>query len=548
MTRSGTGILCLGLTVAVSACPRSASAPGPLADAGLFDSGLTQDAGRQDSGLGKDAGDGGGSDSGATPFWLRGAIISEDFSPTWSFAYLQSKIPEFQDIGITTIETLPIWKPCASPPPFDLSMRWGVQDYTVLDPHRGTDSDLAALLADAHDAGIGLISMIETENSVVPTANSCGGDAGLVAPGTPDYYDGDGDGGYYYQLQVANPSKVILLRDNANRYACTGQGWGFSLATDSPDLISLYEQFYQQQVIDRGLDGLRIDSDFDNNCPAGDQVYYSNATSRACTPIACIDPVPTQHSLFPLLSALWALKSPEQFFLSEYQTSEALTNWYGCTFPYYTSNPDLDQVSDAMEGYELAQVLGDIFGGLSSAQFAAWVNNQPGPEHVRMIRNWNGVSCGAYAFVASDPRYDVSVALVCALPGVPEVSNYELYGDSVLPSSCDAGSANPAASRLTQWRTLLQIRNASNALLSGSLTDVWKAGSPTIAFRRSLGTEHMVTVLNFTDEDATTTLDLSAIAGLSTLTDVVTDETFSVPDAGNAVVSVPAYGWRLLRP
>jgi len=475
-------------------------------------------------------------DSADADCWIRdGAVFTEDFEPVWTFGWLKSTLPDLQDIGVKTIETLPVWEPASVGNHF---MRWGVRDYTKLDPERGTETDLSALISEAHHLGLKIMPMAETGNTVASTADCA--DRILVKN---DFYDRGGIGGYYYNYQIAHPDENIILKDLNDKYDCIAAGWGYALNMDNPDYIEAAKVFYRDQVINRGFDGMRLDSSGRMHCVEGEVVYFT------ADPAICADPVEQKHSPLVLFRALKTISPPNHVFLSEAQDTEGIDTNYLNTAPYYAMNPDMDEVAEISEGYEFRWLLLDIIGGKkTSGSLTGWVNGQPidyGRQRVRMIRNWNGIDMATLNFIASDSRYYSAVTLAATIPGVPAGSHYELFGNKEWENKQNINVINSPENRAVQWKKVLTIRNSNNALKYGNIKNVWKSGDNIFAYSRIYEDKTVIVVISFGSKTAASILNISFKPG-TVLEDKLSDETFTVNDPANFRITVPAYGSRIL--
>jgi hypothetical protein len=182
---------------------------------------------------------------------------------------------------------------------------------------------------------------------------------------------------------------------------------------------------------------------------------------------------------------------------------------------------------------------------INSEELVNWINTQYeehvlyGRERFRFIRNWNYYLPQHYTFVAWDPWYYSTVTLVSTIPGIPKVSDFELFGDYWFTS-------NPPEERRAYWKKVLGIRNNSSALKYGTIENVWKSGDDTYAYLREYEDEKAIVVINFLDKKATSYLDLSFLPEGTVLYDELNDKRFVVDTPENFKISVPKYGSRIL--
>lgn len=469
--------------------------------------------------------------------WIReGAVFIEDFEPVWTFNWLKNTSPKLKDIGIKTIETLPVWEPTSASNHF---MRWGVKDYYKLNPKRGTEPELSTMISEAHSLGLKILPMIETGNTVAATSDC----SDRMPADRPNYYDKDGIGGFYYQYQAAHPDKNIILKDTKGRFDCIAAGWGYALNMDSRDYIEMVKAFYQDQIIKRDFDGLRLDSSARLHCVENEKVYLGSKQ------ITCPDPVERKHSPLVLFRALKTISPSSHVFFSEAQETEAAVTNYMNTPPYYSMNPDMDEVTEVSEGYEFTRLIADLVQGKkTSADLVDWINNQPvyyDRQRIRMFRNWNGIDMATSNFIAKDLRYYPAVTLAVTIPGVPAVSHSELFGNEDWESKLKINVTNTPESRMEHWKKTLNIRNYNNALKYGNIKNIWESGDRIYAYSRTYENETVIVAVNFQDKATTSVLNLPFKAG-TILIDELSGETFIVTDPANFKFLIPAYGARIL--
>ena len=471
--------------------------------------------------------------------WIReGAVFMEDFIPVRSFEDIEKMLPELREIGINTLELLPVWKSCSSGNPW---VRWAISDYYVIDPERGGEEKLQNLIEQAHNLELKIVPMIQTTGTFTPSQDVC---KGRTIPVEKLFYDQDRNGGYFYQYQIANPDKEILLQNLDGDYACLPPGFGFAVNQDSEDTIELIEIIYKKQILSRGFDGARLDANGVNNCVDKEMIYFP------CNKNICPDPVEKRHTPLPLYRRLTNLKSPDQVFLTEVFSSERIFSDDHCNYPYYSSYPDIDEVAEVSEGYEFIYLLGHIVTNeLNSAELVDWVNEQQilyDRQRFRMIRNWNKIGLNSLKFVAINPGYYSAVTLASTIPGIPKVSDYELFGNKEWDEAYEIIPTNFPDERREHWKKILNIRNNNNALKYGSMENVWKSGDNTYAYVREYEDEKVIVVINFLDKETASTLDLSFLDKGTILYDGLNDAEFGVTDPGNFEISVPMYGSRIL--
>lgn len=469
--------------------------------------------------------------------WLReGAVFVEDFEPVRIFKDFADMAPQLKDIGVKTIETLPLWD---HPSTGNHGVRWAVRDYSKLDPERGTEADLSEFIKKAHEVGLKVVPYVQITGTFA-SSPAC---KDKIIAGNTLFYDKDGKGGALYQYQLANPNKEIILKNVNGQFLCLPTGWGFAVNQDSPDVIELAKEIYATQIVDRGLDGMRLDASGRNHCLEGEKVYLENKKYD------CIDPATEKHSPLTLYRELKNLKTPDQVFMAEVQYTEALTSDYMWKYPYYPATPDIDEVAEASEGYEFLSMLRHVkTGEITSSRLVEWVKDQPilyNRQRFRMIRNWNGVDKSVVSFVATDPRYYPAVTMAVTIPGISKVSDYELFGDEYADNYYKIAPTNSPESRKDHWKKVLNLRNSSNSFKYGDIKDIWRSGGKTYAYSRTYQGETAIVIINFSGKTAISVLNLPFKSGII-LSDELNNEEFTVSDPSSFKVSVPAYGARIL--
>jgi glycosidase len=149
--------------------------------------------------------------------------------------------------------------------------------------------------------------------------------------------------------------------------------------------------------------------------------------------------------------------------------------------------------------------------------------------------------------------------LIATMPGLPVVHAGQEVGDKTKP---DAGGPVP---QVVNWRggdkeleafytQVLKLRADNEALQKGDLEDVWKRGDNTIAFLRSAGRNHVLTVLNFGGKEARSVLGVPlGKLGFKPnakyrLHDPLNNETFTRKgsELQDLALVVKAYGYRVI--
>lgn len=470
--------------------------------------------------------------------WIReGAVFAEDYRPLRTFKNLTALAPQLKDIGVKTIEMFGLWAHGNAQYP---GYRWATSDFSKLDPARGDETEFKAFLDDAHSKGLKIIPLVAATISFAPSsvceAKTC----------QKAQYDLDKNGGgALYKYWEENKSRDIFLKNKNGDFSCDFAGYGYIPDLESKDVVNFFKKFYNEQISDRKLDGIRIDTPIVHSCEEGEKVYQDCNLSCVCP-----DPSTKQQDTMAFFRILSELKQPNQVFISEsYYSHARSSNWF-CSYPYYPPDTDLDEVAAVSEGYEFEYILGTriLRNLLASSQYVDWINNQPikyNRQRFRMIRNMNGVDELSIKFVSLDKRYYPAVTLAVTTPGVPKVTDYELFGNKDYDDNYKIIATNIPESRASHWKKVLNIRNFNNALKYGDIKNVWKSGDNIYAYSRTYGNETVIVIINFNSKQAESVLDIPFDKGTQ-MTDELSGETFNVGDPINFNINVPAYDSRIL--
>lgn len=476
--------------------------------------------------------------------WIReGATFCEELvTKTNTFNELTDIVPILKDTGINLIELVSIWEPCNFRSP---GLRWEIRDYTKLDSARGTEGELFNFLNNAHAEELKVITMFETATTAPPAPPI---HRERIAPWGSLNYDKEGIGGYLYQYQIANEEKDILIKGLNGEYIYDFGGVGLVVNVASDDVINIFLELYEREINMRGFDGLRIDHPGVSYCFKGETVW------RGCEQHSCPDPAVTgDYSPLRLYLSLRQIKKPDQIFTSESPlTKPFISNW-ACNYPYYPPFTDMDEVAEISEDYPFCKILRNhvITSSISSDEFVQWLNNEPityDRARYRMWRNWNMFDHSTINFILNDLRYPPLVILLCTIPDVPKVSQFEIIEE---PPSRMLDELNISEityhceDRRAHWKKVLNVRNDNNALKYGTISNVWESGDSTYAYLRSYEDNKVVVVINFQDKTTSSTLNLAFESGI-TLHDELNDESFIVTEPSNFKITLPAYGSRIL--
>ena len=470
--------------------------------------------------------------------WIKEGPIYEThpyYYPNHSFKEITNDIPRIADLGAKTIYILPIWhhEPLpAEGKKYRYGMIYHILDYYSISPEFGTEQELKEIVDTAHQYGTKVIFDLVTcctfEDSVpykrdwvLETSLS-----ELKAKKISLDYKIIDDIKYVYSncdidTNEGLQSKCDLLGridgDKVKLFIYPSPGYGYATDKTNPKAIEYFVNAAKYYVEEYGIDGWRID-----------------APANAWNPHI----VGGDHSALPLLrkakQAISEIK-PEAVFLSEHSSLYPLTE-----------NPaqHFDEISEISYGTNLYEQLpflikntipGDLIKALADERV------EYNRARLRFTETHD------YPRVNTIPNLSKpTVVLISTIPGVPMIqAGQEIGAAGKFTSDAPVNWLSGDREMEMFYEKVFSVRNTSNPLKYGDIKNVWKSGDNVFAYSRTYENETAVVAINFQDKAATSVLNLPFKSG-TVLSDELNNENLTVSDPSNFMVSVPAYGSKIL--
>ncbi len=287
--------------------------------------------------------------------------------------------------------------------------------------------------------------------------------------------------------------------------------WGPALDRANPEVIVFLTEVARYYMREYDLDGFWVDSPQSNYNPA---VVEGN------------------HEAISLLRSVKAeMKSINP---SAALIAEVPHRGYVDDPSVYDTTPVFDEMCECGYGQFFRKFVFPemIVGEMSSEEFVEWLNEG---EEIMYDRKRVRFVCTHDRWAAIFPfqypnQYKPAIILMSTVPGAPLVWMGEL--GSVAISD--------------HYEAALNIRNNSNALKYGSISNVWKSGDNIYAYLREYENEKVIVAINLLDKEITSYLDLSFLPKGTVMYDKLNTETLIIDDPDNFKISIPKYGSRIL--
>ncbi len=414
-----------------------------------------------------------------TPDWIRQSVIYEvfprQFSATGNFAGITARLDELKALGVDVLWLMPIHPVGHLKSKGTLGSPYAVQDYYAVNPEYGTKDDFRRLVDGAHARGMKVIIDI--------VANHTAWDSVMMAH--PDYYRKDASGNVIpphpewsdvAALNYANPDTRRYMRDM---------------------MVYWVREFH--------LDGLRCDA-------AGELPTDFWEEARVALDQA----------------------RPGLLMLAEASKPELLTHAFDVDYAW----PMMNSLNDVLMKGAPASSLRATWEAAEQAGFPR------GSLHMHMSDDHDESRATArYGWGAAQ----AASAILFTLDGVPLLYNGMEVGDATESSDPALFERVPVfwepkgreAFRET-YRQLIALRHAHPALWSGSME--WLGNSDpedVVSFRRSRGSDELVTVVNLSNRARPVSVVLPVSGGFTR----VLGSGAAGPSLGSPGFELPAFGW-----
>jgi len=456
--------------------------------------------------------------------------VSIEYFPNHSLKELTAEIPRLEKLGIKIIYMTPVFE-CAG------GAQYLITDYYKITSRYGTAADLKELVATAHRHGMSVlldfVTSLTHQWSYIFTQH-------------PDWILRDAKG----EMQ-----KYFPFPD-----------WGWALDCTNPQLIDYYTKLARYYVEEFDTDGWRVDSPIYNYDPkkvTGDhgRIQLLRSVKAAITQVK---PSAMLLAEVPGPTLFWSDSSPQAAPLYD-EVCEASYNYpligfmggsAASGYMYVVAGPWIEP--NGIQKWSETLMNKVAHNRATSKEFVEGVKSEPILNH-RLRANFIENHDTARVSLGFPEQHRALFVLIATLPGLPVVHAGQELGDKTKP---DAGGPVP---QVVNWKggdkeleafytQVLKIRAANEALQKGDLEDVWKQGDNTIAFLRSSGGNHVITMLNFGAKEVRSVLSIpleklgfgpeSQFQGR----DELNNETFrrKGKDLQNLELVVKPYGYRVI--
>jgi len=461
--------------------------------------------------------------------WIREGPIYKThpyFYPKHSFKEITQQIPQLADLGIKTINLPAIWEM----PPEEGALYYNVlhiKDYYKINAIYGTSQDLKELIDTAHKYNLKVIfyfitcctpkeSIIYNNNWTLSISLSDLEKKASELGWKLKYTTIKGDKYVYYNCQEERGCdfKGMIVGDKVMLDHYPFAFWGFAVDRTNPEVINYFMGVAEYYVKEYGIDGWWVDAPSDN--------WNPNITSG-------------DHSIIELLSNV------KKAIIRVNSNAVLVAESAAVAQSAEARDPVLDIISEASYSWYFNGKIRELIREKNSTHLIDILNGE------KIWYNRPRVRFMEMRDVARNPAVaQPLVVLLSTIPGIPAIPaglEIEYANQSHSDSVIDWANGNYEARKF--YKKVFEIRNKNNALKYGSIKNVWKSGDNTFAYSRTYKDETVVVVINFQDKAASSILNLPFNAG-TMLKDELSGEAFTVTDAANFKIAVPAYGSRIL--
>ncbi|MBU4289715.1 MAG: alpha-glucosidase C-terminal domain-containing protein [Verrucomicrobia bacterium] len=474
------------------------------------------------------------------PAWLNDGPVYETHPSYYdgTFKGLTKQIPSIAALGVKTIYLMPIWEHPKGQSACTLI--YLITDYLKIDPAYGTAGDLKELVATAHKHGLKVLFDLVTTATPpgsVPWKNGWLYTMALseLKNLAPDLQEGTIKGvkAIYRRDKSDDPRSFevfgrIVGDDRVVLHHYPHANFGPAVDRTHPDVIKYFSDVAAHYVKEYDIDGWRVDSPPRNWNPK--IVAGAHSSLDLLRSVKKAIRAAKQDAVL-LAEGPWLVKEPN-------------------------ADPVLDEMHEASYSYLFRLSLQQMKTSEQLVRFLADEKVWYGRTRARFTETHD---TGRTARIAPRLARPLLV-LISTIPGIPMIQAGQEIGATSewfhLLHSSPPGSELALDPRV-DWSKgdqdlrafttkLFTLRNRNEALKSGSIRNVWKAGDTTYAYARCSGDEVVVVAISLHEKPTTCVLDVPLRAG-DVLVDALTDETFRIDDSTNVPVTLPAFGSRILQ-
>ncbi|MFH1127238.1 MAG: alpha-amylase family glycosyl hydrolase [archaeon] len=436
-----------------------------------------------------------------------------NFNSDRTYSELASLIPTIKALGIKTIYLAPIWNSLETSQ--YKTSGYSILDYSQLNPDYGTESELKSLVNTVHANDMKIIFDLVISYRPAESADY---------QKHPEWF-------LHYP-----DDKIYLWR------------WGYSTDQTSPGFIENISDTAKYYVQNLGIDGWRVDAP-QKNIKSGDEsrILLGNgkqipsnygATELVREVKRKISSVNPDAILYLEMPGPLCETDPLDCDTSFDEFGEASYNWYFSGWLDYPTripvglitykNGFLDKVvtnkatSDDLVNYLLP-------GNIKYNRARSHFSENHDTQRVQMVY----------------PSQNKNLlVMISTIPGVPMIRAGQEIGE-IAKKSVDLSRYDTDSDLWKFYSKVFHIRNNSPALKYGGIKDVWKGKDNVYSYSRTYENETVIVVINFGDMQTTSILDIPFKKG-DMLEDELSKESFTITDAADFQISVPAYGSRIL--
>ena len=459
-----------------------------------------------------------------------------------TFRDITDHLPAIAEMGVKTVEILPIWAHPSIPPtgPRRYGRAFSVSDYYEICSDYGTKEELKELIEEVHKYDMRVIldfmtcatfdGSVEYRNDwliKVPLSE-------LKNSGLPlEYNTYEGERYVYSGCKVVDQISATCeiygkIVDKEVILAHYPYMFGWAVDRSNPEAIDYFTKVAEYYTEEYEIDGWRLDSPANNWNPRVVKGDHSaiELFNRAKDEIKSVNPNAVVISEAPVaIYELHMCGTPYNSSGIWDRISEASWSYY---FLYYLFISENSVVSGKMGSEDLTNILANeqIWYGRTRIRFIDTVDSR--------------------VHKVAPIQHRALLVLASTVPGVPLIQAGEEVGArNAFVENAPVDWENGDYELREFYKKVFQIRSENEALKYGDISNVWKSEGDTIAYLRSYGNDKVIVVLNFRDKAATSILDLPFESDV-TLYDALNEESFVVHDPANFKIILPAYGSRVL--
>lgn len=445
-----------------------------------------------------------------------------------TFKGLIQKIPSIADLGVKTIYLMPIWEqPQGKENNFVFIYQ--IRDYYKINPVYGTSEDLRELVNTVHKYDMKIVfdlvtccahegSTVWNNNWILNVSISKLQVSGLkleyaTKNGIKYVYSGCDPSKKQASCEVSGrlADEKVLLSHYPHSY------WGYAVDRTNPEVIQYFTDVAAYYVKEYDIDGWRVDAPVNNYNPDIIQEDHSNV-----------------KLLRTVKKAITNIK-PDAVLISE--------NPSAIIPKKDLPDPVFDEMSEATYSYYFIMQLNNLKTSEKLKKFFVDETIFYNRTRIRHLETHDSLRINQTSPQLNKPL----IVLISTIPGIPMIQTGQEIGatNSFWPTNPSVDWKDGDYELREFYKKVFKIRGENDALKYGTIENVWKSGDNVYAYSRTYENETVVVVINFNSKEAISVLGVP-FEREAQLKDELSGETFTVTDAENFKISVPAYRSRIL--